>query len=104
MEVLFNLETGKYEEVKPPKRPICCVPGCEREAHNKVGRGKYEARVNTAFRLEFGGSGHLCSKHHGEWIKMKHGAKSLTEVTMKNKLAKEANKSKGILTGYNGNE
>jgi len=100
MKVLFNLETGKYEEVKPPKRPICCVPGCEREAHNKVGGGKYKPRTNTAFRLKFGGSGHLCSKHHGEWIKMQHGAKSLDEVTVKNKLEKEERKGKGVLLGY----
>tara|TARA_B100000809_G_scaffold7337_2_gene7273 strand:- start:10604 stop:10906 length:303 start_codon:yes stop_codon:yes gene_type:complete len=100
MKVLFNLETGKYEEVKPPKRPICCVPGCKKETHNKVGGGEYKPRVNTAFRLRFGGSGHLCWKHHGEWIKMQHGAKSLDEVTVKNKLEKEERKGKGVLLGY----
>ena len=102
--ISLNLETGKYEKVKPPKRPICCVPGCGEEAHNLVGKGKYKPRVNTAYRLRFGNGGNICWHHWKEYLKMQHGAEKLSEITVKNKLAKEANKSKGILPGYNGNE
>ena len=48
-KIVLNLETGEYEPIKPHKRPTCCVPGCERKAHNLVGKGKYEPRVNTAY-------------------------------------------------------
>ena len=49
-KIVLNLETGEYEPIKPHKRPSCCVPGCERKAHNLVGKGKYEPRVNTAYK------------------------------------------------------
>ena len=96
-KIVLNLETGEYEPIKPHKRPTCCVPGCERKAHNLVGKGKYEPRVNTAYKNRFGGSGHLCSKHHGEWIKMQHGVENLGEVTTKNKLKREELAPKGTL-------
>jgi hypothetical protein len=103
--ISLNLETGKYEKVKPPKRPICCVPGCGEEAHNMAGKGKYAPRISNAFKRAFGNRGYVCQKHHFDRIaKVLHNYETFYQVTKQNKLEKEEVAAKGILPGYNGNE
>ena len=95
--IVLNLETGKYEEVKPPKRPTCCVPGCERKAHNKVGGGGYEPRTDTGYKNRFGGRGYVCSKHWSKILMVRNDTNSPAELTAKNKLKREELAPKGTL-------
>ena len=64
----------------------------------------FKPSVLKNYKNRFGGRGYVCSKHWSKILMVRNDTNSPAELTAKNKLAKEANKSKGILPGYNGNE
>ena len=100
---VLNLETQEVEEIVPPSRPICCVPGCNKDAHNKVGKGKYDPRTDDGYKRKFGNRGYVCSEHWGMILKVRNNVKSLSELAEQNKLKREEVTGEGILPGYNGN-
>jgi len=60
-----------------PKRPVCCVDGCERGAQNQTGGPNPKWRKSKIF------GGYVCATHHGKKIAHDNGVKSVSVLTKK---------------------